>query len=57
MTSRFDDAIQEKDVQLLTPKIIAQIACTEWTESGKLRHPRYLRLREDKKAEEVTKES
>ncbi|MFO8027652.1 MAG: hypothetical protein R6U56_08310, partial [Opitutales bacterium] len=29
---------------------------TEWTREGRLRHPRFLGLREDKKAEEVIRE-
>jgi bifunctional non-homologous end joining protein LigD len=38
------------------PKLVAQIGFTEWTIDGKLRHPRFLGLRDDKKAEEVTRE-
>jgi ATP-dependent DNA ligase len=36
---------------------IAQIGFTEWTNGYKLRHPRFLRLREDKRPEEVVRES
>ena len=32
---------------------MAQIAVTEWTRDGRLRHPRYLGLRDDKPAREV----
>jgi bifunctional non-homologous end joining protein LigD len=39
------------------PELVAQIAFTEWTQDGKLRHPRYLGLREDKPAREVVRES
>jgi bifunctional non-homologous end joining protein LigD len=38
------------------PKLVAQIKFTEWTADGKLRHPVYLGLRDDKKAEDVVKE-
>jgi bifunctional non-homologous end joining protein LigD len=38
------------------PKLVAQIGFTEWTGDGKLRHPRFLGLRDDKKPEEVTRE-
>jgi ATP-dependent DNA ligase len=36
--------------------LVAQIAFTEWTHDNKLRHPRFLGLREDKKPEEVVRE-
>ena len=35
------------------PKLVAQIKFTEWTADGKLRHPVYLGLRDDKKPEEI----
>jgi len=38
------------------PELVAQIAFTEWTRDGKLRHPRYLGLRDDKPAHEVVRE-
>jgi bifunctional non-homologous end joining protein LigD len=38
------------------PELVAQIAFTEWTADGRLRHPRYLGLREDKPAREVVRE-
>jgi DNA ligase D-like protein (predicted ligase) len=38
------------------PELVAQIAFTEWTRDGKLRHPRYLGLRYDKPAREVVRE-
>lgn len=38
----------------LTPKLVAQIAYTEQTSDGRLRHPSFLGLREDKPAKEVT---
>ena len=34
-----------------TPQLVAEVAFTEWTRAGRLRHPRYLGLREDKSAE------
>lgn len=37
----------------LTPSLVAQIAYTEMTSDGLLRHPSFLGLREDKPAEEV----
>ena len=38
------------------PELVAQIKFTEWTADGKLRHPVYLGLRDDKKPTDVTRE-
>ncbi len=38
------------------PELVAQIAFTEWTRDGRLRHPRYLGLREDKRPRDVVRE-
>ena len=38
------------------PEIVVQVAFMEWTSHGKLRHPRLLGIREDKRAREVTRE-
>ena len=38
------------------PTLVAQFGFTEWTRDGKLRHPRYLGLRDDKPAREVRRE-
>jgi DNA ligase D-like protein (predicted ligase) len=38
------------------PKLVAQIGFTEWTAEGKLRHPRFLGLRSDKRSQEVVRE-
>jgi bifunctional non-homologous end joining protein LigD len=38
------------------PELVAQIKFTEWTDDGKLRHPVYLGLRDDKKPTEVRRE-
>ena len=38
------------------PELVAQIAFAEWTRDGRLRHPRYLGLREDKPASDVVRE-
>jgi bifunctional non-homologous end joining protein LigD len=38
------------------PKLVAQVKFTEWTADGRLRHPVYLGLRDDKKAEDVRRE-
>ena len=38
------------------PDLVAQVRFTEWTDDEKLRHPVYLGLRDDKKAESVVRE-
>lgn len=38
------------------PQVVAQIGFTEWTRDGRLRHPRYLGLRDDKPAGQVVRE-
>jgi bifunctional non-homologous end joining protein LigD len=38
------------------PTLVAEVKFTEWTTDGKLRHPVYLGLRDDKKPEEVIRE-
>jgi bifunctional non-homologous end joining protein LigD len=56
-TSPFADRdIPEKGVHWVTPKLVAEVGFTEWTEDGRLRHPRYLGLRHDKKPKEVVRE-
>jgi len=38
------------------PELVAQVAFTEWTRDGRLRHPRHLGLRDDKPARQVVRE-
>jgi DNA ligase D-like protein (predicted ligase) len=38
------------------PELVAQVAFAEWTRDRRLRHPRYIGLREDKPAREVVRE-
>jgi len=45
-----------RQARWVEPRLVAQIAFGEWTRDGKLRHPRYLGLREDKSATEVVRE-
>jgi bifunctional non-homologous end joining protein LigD len=51
--SPFADEVREKGVTFVRPKLVAQIAYTEWTKDGKLRHPTFLGLRDDKAPQEV----
>ena len=39
------------------PELVAQVQFTEWTDDGRLRHPSFKGLREDKAAAEVVRES
>ena len=40
----------------VNPTLVAEVKFTEWTNSGEMRHPVYLGLRADKRAEEVLRE-
>lgn len=44
-------------VHWATPKSVAEVGFTEWTDAGKLRHPRYLGLRRDKDPADVVRET
>nr|WP_028060767.1 non-homologous end-joining DNA ligase [Candidatus Solirubrobacter pratensis] len=55
-SSPFADEIRERGVTWTEPRLVAQIGFAEWTRDGRLRHPRYLGLREDKDASEVVRE-
>jgi len=55
-TSPFAEQIGEKDVTWVSPELVGEFGFTEWTRSGKLRHPRFLGLRWDKAPEEVVRE-
>lgn len=46
--SPFVEEVRERGATWAEPRLVAQIAFTEWTPDGRLRHPRFLGLREDK---------
>jgi bifunctional non-homologous end joining protein LigD len=50
------DGLPRRGVHWVEPKLVAQIGFTEWTPGGKLRHPRFSGLREDKDPKEVVRE-
>lgn len=56
-SSPFKQNVTKKGVHWVNPKLVCEIGFTEWTSSGKLRHPRFLGLRRDKSAKKVVKES
>ena len=45
-----------RDARWVRPELVGQFGFGEWTRDGKLRHPRYLGLREDKRPGEVVRE-
>lgn len=51
-----DFAGSESGITWISPKLVAEIGFTEWTRDGKLRHPRFLGLRNDKAPKDVVKE-
>ncbi|WP_372609566.1 non-homologous end-joining DNA ligase [Aquicoccus sp.] len=54
-TSPFEDVVDEQAIWV-RPDLVAEIGFTEWTEAGRLRHPRFLGLRQDKPAGDVIRE-
>jgi bifunctional non-homologous end joining protein LigD len=56
-TSPFSDRKDRgKGEHWVKPELVCEVAFTEWTGAGVLRHPRFLGLRYDKPIEEVVKE-
>ena len=45
-----------RDATWVKPRLVAQVEFTEWTADGKLRHPSFQGLREDKSPMETTLE-
>jgi DNA ligase D-like protein (predicted ligase) len=48
--------LPRKGVHWVRPELVCQVGFSEWTQDGRLRHPRFLGLREDKPAREVVRE-
>lgn len=53
--SPFATPVEERNATFLAPELVAQASFTEWTKEGKLRHPVFLGLRDDKNAGGVTR--
>jgi bifunctional non-homologous end joining protein LigD len=51
-----EDAPRVKVARWVKPRLVAEIAFTEWTADRRLRHPSFLGLREDKSPKEVVRE-
>ncbi|WP_239470027.1 DNA ligase D [Archangium violaceum] len=50
------DALRNEEARWVKPRYVAQVAFTEWTEDGRLRHPSFQGLRSDKRPEECVRE-
>jgi len=50
-------AAERKDAVWLEPKLVCAVNYTEWTRDGRLRHPSFQGLREDKPAHAVSRET
>jgi bifunctional non-homologous end joining protein LigD len=54
--SQYDEKLPadaRRGAHYVTPKLVCEVEFTEWTDDGRLRHPSFQGLREDKPAEEV----
>ncbi len=47
---------EEEGAHYVTPRLVCEVAFTEWTSDSMLRHPAYKGLRRDKEPEDVTRE-
>ncbi len=54
--SPFAEPVREPGAHWVGPELVAQIGFSEWTRDGRLRHPRFLGLRDDKKPADVVRE-
>ena len=52
----FADAPRLRSATWVEPRLVAQVGFSEWTRDGRLRHPRFVGLREDKDPSEVVRE-
>jgi bifunctional non-homologous end joining protein LigD len=58
-TSPFLDVprVDARDAHWVTPKLVGEVAFSEWTADGRLRHPSWRGLRDDKTPDQVVRES
>ena len=50
-----DDA-RRRETHWVSPRMVAEVEFSEWTEGGHLRHPSFVGIREDKNPDEITRE-
>jgi len=55
-TSPFEGRQPPRGARFVEPRLVVEVAFTEWTRAGTLRHPVFKGLREDKDAHEVVRE-
>ncbi|MDQ2838830.1 MAG: non-homologous end-joining DNA ligase [Actinomycetota bacterium] len=48
---------EAKDVHFVTPRLVGEVAFTEWTPDNRIRHPAWRGLRPDKTPDQVVRES
>jgi bifunctional non-homologous end joining protein LigD len=54
--SPFADEVPGRTIHWVKPELVGEVGFTEWTTDGRLRHPRFLGLRRDKRARDVARE-
>ncbi|MFD2418240.1 non-homologous end-joining DNA ligase [Amycolatopsis pigmentata] len=54
--SPFTDPVPDRQARWVDPELVVQVAFSDWTGDGRLRHPRFTGVREDKPAREVIRE-
>jgi bifunctional non-homologous end joining protein LigD len=55
-SSPFAGSVLERGVHWIEPQLVVEVAFTEWTPDGKLRHPRFVGVRTDKAPADVRRE-
>jgi bifunctional non-homologous end joining protein LigD len=50
-------ATKMKEYRWLKPKLVCQVSFVEWTDAANLRHAKFIAMRDDKKATQVTRET
>jgi bifunctional non-homologous end joining protein LigD len=55
-TPPYADVARVPGAHWVRPELVAQIGFSEWTRDGRLRHPRFLGLRDDKSPSDVVRE-
>jgi bifunctional non-homologous end joining protein LigD len=54
--SPFKELSEQKGVHFIRPELVVDVGFTEWTDEGKLRHPRFIGIRSDTNPGEVVRE-
>ena len=58
-SGRFSEGISAEDMaemRWVKPRVVVEVAFVEWTDSGLLRHPSFVAVRDDKRAADVLRE-